>query len=76
VAEVPKDTPEELKPEAHARAAGLFRSSAFAPEQADYRAHARRELRGRDLCCFCPLHLACHADVLLEIANNEEADLP
>lgn len=29
----------------------------------------RRELAGRDLVCWCPLHLPCHADVLLEIAN-------
>lgn len=26
-------------------------------------------LRGRDLCCWCPLDQPCHADVLLEIAN-------
>jgi len=30
----------------------------------------RRELRGRDLACYCPLDEACHADVLLEIANE------
>ncbi len=30
----------------------------------------RRELRGKDLACWCPLDLACHADVLLEIANE------
>lgn len=30
----------------------------------------RAELRGRDLCCWCPPHLPCHADVLLEIANG------
>jgi len=30
----------------------------------------RRELRGRDLACYCPLDGPCHADVLLEIANN------
>lgn len=29
----------------------------------------RRELAGRDLVCWCPLTLPCHADVLLEIAN-------
>jgi hypothetical protein len=28
----------------------------------------RAELRGKDLCCWCPNH-PCHADVLLEIAN-------
>ncbi len=26
-------------------------------------------LRGKDLCCWCPLDVACHADVLLEVAN-------
>ena len=39
---------------------------------------ARRELRGKDLMCWCPLTYPdgrpypCHADVLLEIANAEE----
>ena len=27
-------------------------------------------LRGKNLACFCPLDLPCHADVLLNIANN------
>lgn len=27
-------------------------------------------LRGRDLACWCPLDLPCHADVLLELANR------
>lgn len=31
----------------------------------------RRELRGKDLACWCPLDQPCHADVLLEIANAE-----
>jgi hypothetical protein len=30
----------------------------------------RRELRGRDLACYCPLDAPCHADVLLEVANG------
>lgn len=34
-------------------------------------ARARRELRGRDLECWCA-PLPCHADVLLEIANGED----
>jgi hypothetical protein len=29
----------------------------------------RRELRGKDLACWCRLDQACHATVLLEIAN-------
>ena len=28
------------------------------------------KLRGRDLMCWCPLDQPCHADVLLELAND------
>ena len=28
------------------------------------------ELAGHDLMCFCPLDRPCHADILLEIANE------
>jgi hypothetical protein len=28
------------------------------------------ELRGHDLACWCPLDQPCHADVLLELANQ------
>src|ERR1700683_3279372 len=28
------------------------------------------ELRDRDLACWCPLDLPCHADVLIHIANG------
>jgi hypothetical protein len=30
----------------------------------------KRELRGRDVACYCSLTEACHGDVLLEIANE------
>lgn len=33
---------------------------------------ARRELRGKDLVCFCK-PAACHGDILLKIANEERA---
>ena len=29
----------------------------------------RRQLRGKDLACYCPLEGPCHADVLIEVAN-------
>ena len=32
---------------------------------------ARLELRGKDLVCFCAPE-ACHADVLLKVANEED----
>ncbi len=31
----------------------------------------RRELRGFDLGCICPLDAPCHADVWLEVVNTE-----
>jgi len=34
------------------------------------------ELRGKDLCCFCALDHACHADVLLELANESTPTPP
>lgn len=35
------------------------------------REEVRQELRGRSLACWCGPDRACHADVLLEIANAE-----
>ncbi len=29
------------------------------------------KLRGKDLVCWCRLDRACHADILLELANGE-----
>lgn len=53
------------------RAAALFRR--YLATSIDGRAlaaDARRELRGKDLACWCPLGEPCHADVLLEVANE------
>jgi hypothetical protein len=36
----------------------------------------RAELAGRDLACWCPLDQPCHADVLLQLANDGCADRP
>lgn len=33
----------------------------------------KRELRGKNLACWCPLDKPCHADVLLRIANEDGA---
>jgi hypothetical protein len=32
--------------------------------------HLLEELRGKNLACWCPLDQKCHADVLLELANQ------
>lgn len=36
---------------------------------------ARRELRGKPLACWCRLDQPCHADVLLELANDAGTDI-
>lgn len=36
----------------------------------DHPASALYELRGKNLACWCPLDAPCHADVLLELANQ------
>ena len=33
------------------------------------------ELRGKNLCCWCPLDQSCHVDVLLEMANTNSAQV-
>jgi hypothetical protein len=33
-------------------------------------ADIQRELRGKNLACWCPLDQPCHADVLLRLANT------
>lgn len=38
--------------------------------QPHQRAFIQEKLRGKDLACWCPLDQPCHADVLLEIAND------
>ena len=60
------------------RPLSLGRAEAVRRYEADLRAgrlavsvdDVRRELRGRDLACYCPLDIPCHADVLLDVANR------
>ena len=40
----------------------------------EYRAAVVRELRGKNLACFCSTDGPCHADVLLEWANGKLID--
>ena len=54
------------KREAHRFAVEAYRAHLNAnPKLAD---RARRELAGRDLLCWCPEDMPCHADVLLALA--------
>ena len=53
-----------------ARVVALYRAFIRRPGNAGLRKTARRELRGKNLACWCPLDGPCHADVLLEVANG------
>ncbi|MFI1166515.1 DUF4326 domain-containing protein [Streptomyces sp. NPDC020801] len=59
--------------EARQTAVDEFRAMLRTPggsEQAEFFAH---RLHGRDLMCWCPEAMPCHADVLLELANPTPA---
>ena len=64
---------DEPTPEAHRRAVEAFREDLLAGRLPYGVADVRRALAGRDLACWCPPDLACHADVLLEVADAEDA---
>ena len=46
-----------------------FRAELLAAENNHAREHARLQLAGKNLACWCRLDQPCHADVLLEVAN-------
>lgn len=48
----------------------MFERALYAGELGYDVAYVRERLAGRDLACWCPLDGACHADVLLAVANE------
>jgi len=54
----------------HDRAGAVAAYEAELAGQPELLEQARRELRGRDLACWCRLDHACHADVLLRVASR------
>jgi hypothetical protein len=54
------------------RAVAAFREALLAGRLEITVDDVRRQLKGQNLGCWCPLDRPCHADVLLEIANSEE----
>lgn len=53
----------------HAQAVAAYRRDLMAGKLKVSVEDARRELKGRDLACWCPLGGPCHADALLKVAN-------
>lgn len=55
------------------KAVTLFREQMEKHMKANtYLAEKIRMLRGKNLACWCPIKYACHADVLLQLANRDE----
>ena len=42
----------------------------FQNSRLDFEFDEIKQLRGKNLACWCPIGADCHADVLLEIANG------
>jgi hypothetical protein len=51
------------------KAVALFPRLASARER-DLKTSIEKELRGKNLGCYCPPEAECHADVLLDVANE------
>lgn len=55
--------------ETNAEALEKYRTALLAGNLPVTVADVRRELRGKDLACWCGPEKVCHVDVLIEIAN-------
>lgn len=64
------ETPAQFEERCRRRAVEAFRDALVGGDLEISVDDVRRELRGKNLACWCPLDKACHADVLLEIANG------
>ena len=52
------------------KAVDHYRTYIYGPRQAPIREAMKKELRGKDLICWCAPD-PCHADIILEIANGD-----
>ena len=59
-----------------ARAVKMFKTGAMGkgPAAKIFRDMVCKELRGKNLACWCKPGTPCHGDVLLEIANNRRGE--
>lgn len=56
---------------AHQAAVDMYREWLDSPAGSEIKIQIRAKLRGKNLACWCKPGLLCHADVLLEIANEK-----
>jgi hypothetical protein len=62
----------ESRHQAHEVAVEKYRAMLRTPGGAEQAEFFAGKLAGRDLMCWCPAGLPCHADVLLELVNPKE----
>ncbi|MFJ2110567.1 DUF4326 domain-containing protein [Streptomyces sp. NPDC087850] len=62
--------------EARQTAVDNFRAMLCTPGGAEQAEFFAQKLRGRDLMCWCPEQLPCHADVLLELLSSNATPTP
>lgn len=58
-----------IRAETREQAIEEYRKWIYADAQRELREQVKRELHGKDLCCWCAPE-PCHAEILLEIANE------
>jgi hypothetical protein len=63
-------TGKRLRVATREQAIAMFDLYVSSKNGADLAAAARRELRGKNLACWCKAGQSCHGDILLEIANG------
>ena len=56
------------------RHVALSQYRSYVLSRPDLLAAAQQELRGKDLACWCREGEICHADVLIEIANQPQGE--
>jgi len=55
----------------HSREECIEKYKEWLDSRPDLKKDAKKELKGKDLVCFCS-PLKCHGDILLEIANHKK----
>jgi hypothetical protein len=68
--------PHKIGPLTRAQAIAAYRRDLLAGRLRVSVEDVRRELRGRNLACWCKLDEPCHADVLIKFANSPKPNKP
>lgn len=61
----------DTREEAARKAVAIFKTALLSEDLPVHPHHVREQLRGKNLACFCAPGSPCHADVLLDIANED-----